>query len=146
MLRFLIGVGLVDFVHGTHHAASTFLSAVEEAHEEALHRSFLFVGLGCKAILQDIIFGCGKFLDATKSAVVVGEHQAFGTDNHAGAEVAEIHDAVLQTLALGVIQLQRTQFKAQTVHHVGCLLVDSVQHPHALIGLGCHAAQEQQGK
>ena len=78
--------------------------------------------------------------------MVVGKYQAFGTNHDTGTEVAEIHHAILQAFALGIIELQGIQLQAQAFHYIGCPLVDVVQHPHTLVGTGNHAAHKQQGE
>ena len=76
------GIGLVYLVHGTHHAARTFLGSFQEAHEEAFHGTLILIGLGSKAVLQDVVVGGGEFLYTRESAMVVGKYQSFRAYDH----------------------------------------------------------------
>ena len=95
MTRLLLRIGSVNAVKGSHHTRGTFLGTHEELHKEPLHRTFLTVVMGNKAIGKDIILGSGQGLNGAITAMMVGEDKSIGTYHYTRAEISKVNHCIL---------------------------------------------------
>ena len=99
-------------------------------------RAFLLAGACHEAVREDVILRRREALDGAIAAMVVGKDKAVGTHHDARTIVAEINHAVLEAGVSGAVELVGRELKAEAAHGFGCLVVDTVQHPHAFVGMG----------
>ena len=87
-----------------------------------------------EAVLKVVVFHGSVALHVGEAAVVVGEQQAFGRDQFAGAAAAELHDGIFEAGLVEAENLFCRQFAAQTLHVGEVLSINGVGEPHPLIG------------
>ena len=142
MTRLLLRIGSVNAVEGCHHTGGTLLGTYQKLHKETLHRTFLAMLMGNKAIGKDIILGSGQGLNGAITAMMVGEDKSVGTHHYARAEISKVNHCILQASSLCVIQITGSHLQSQTLHRFRCLAVYPAQHPHSLVGICSHGESQ----
>ena len=108
--------------------------ALQETDGQARAGDFLLAGHGEVAVLEVVVFGGGKRLDAAVAAVVVGHQQAAAGDELAGAAAAELDDGVLDGSVIDAVDLFRREAGSEIAQGVAVHFLDQREEPHPFVG------------
>ena len=129
------------------HLGGDILHAYQYRGGQAGVGQLLLLGVGPEAVAQVVVLHGRVLLKLAVSAVVVGADKTLFRDNLTGAEVpegaagiAETHDGVFQTVLVDTVDVFRRKFETSSLH-IGIILADKRQEPHALVGAGRHRQQ-----
>ncbi len=73
-------------------------------------------------------------LNEAIAAVVVGDEQAIGGDEFAGAAAAKQHNAVFHAVMINTVNVVGSQFKAHFLH-LRFIIIEEERDPHTFIGV-----------
>ena len=124
----------------------------EDGSGEAGVGEFLRHVVGPEAVAEIVVFDGGVLLEFAVATVVVGGDKTFVGDDLTSAEVpegaafvAEADDGVLDAVLVDGIDVFRREFETGFLH-VGIVLADEREEPHALVGAAGSGSQDQHGQ
>ena len=116
-----------------HHVGRYVFLVDHKADEHILVWQFLRIVFGHKAVQHIVVFNGGVASDGLETAVVVGENESVGTDNHARTVARKADNAVLDGVVI-VVKCAIGQRKTLAFHLIKDSLWQVIKRPHALIG------------
>ena len=161
----LVGDALADVAHGLgavvlahvvaeafKHAGGDILHSHEDGGGEAGVGELLRHVVGPETVAQIVVLDGGVLLQLAVAAVVVGGDKSLVADNLASAEVpegsalvAEADDGVLDAVLVNAVDVFGRELETGFLH-VGIVLADEREEPHALVGAAGGRGQNQQGQ
>ena len=118
-------------------AGGDIVDAHHEGEGEAGHGQLLGAALGEEAILEIIVLEVAHGLHKGEAAVVVGEDEAVGADDFAGASAAETADDIAEGGGILTVKGFGRELQAGFAERIGeVLLLHELEQPHALVGTG----------
>ena len=148
--------GAVVFAHvvaeAFKHTGCDIFHADKDGGGEAGVGELLCHVVGPESVAQVVVLDGGVLLQFAIAAVVVGGDESFVGNNFTGAEVpegtafvAKADDCVLDAVLVDGIDVFGREFEAGFLH-VGIVLADEREEPHALVGAAGGRSQNQQGQ
>ena len=130
------------------HLGGDILHAHKDRSRQARVGQLLVFRVGPETVAQVVVFHGRMLLQLAIATVVVGAHQALFRDNLTCAEmpegsagIAETHDGIFQAALVDAVDILGREFETGFLH-VGIILANQRQKPHALVG-ACHIGQQR---
>ena len=129
-------------------AGGDIVDAHHEGEGEAGHGQLLGAALGEETVLEIIVLEVAHGLHKGEAAVVVGEDEAVGADDFAGASTAETADDIAEGGGILTVKGFGRELQAGFAERIGeVLLLHELEQPHALVGTGGRERKEgEEGK